>query len=139
MKHGILVISGESILHPNLEEASFVHSTLGSQARLLVTNEGFRTYGVDGILDDYVACNLTLTFHNGILKVATLVPRWPGSPTEWSEWNVDKELEYKEMNDRLLIRYLGPPPYQYEWGEVSSVYDAKSGYSAIVFRYFPLN
>jgi hypothetical protein len=135
MKEGILMVSGESIIRPNLKEADFVSSSLGAKAKLIVANEGFRTYRLEGILKNGIECGITLTFQEGILKTATLIPRWSEAPKKWADWSLDKELEYKEMNDRLIRESLGSPPYQYEWGNVSSTYDAKSGYSVIVFQY----
>ena len=35
----------------------------------------------------------------------------------------------------LLKHYLGPPPYNYEWGTIESYYDARGGSSSIVMNY----
>ncbi len=58
---------------------------------------------------------------------------WMPSWTDWSEELVRKN---KNDNDNLLFNALGNPPYEYDWGEICSVYDNKSAVSFMIIRYF---
>lgn len=58
-----------------------------------------------------------------------------GKKPDWKDWSEENELLKKQIHDKLLIKYLGAPPYNYEWGTVSSSYDSKSGSSGIYIRY----
>jgi len=53
----------------------------------------------------------------------------------WSNWVEEKELQQKAIHDSLLFKMLNQPPYKYSWGEVQSVYDARSGGSSIIISY----
>lgn len=54
----------------------------------------------------------------------------------WNTWSEDNELERKSKHDKWLRKVLGPPPYRYDWGEITSNYDPRSGSSMITIRYF---
>ena len=51
------------------------------------------------------------------------------------EWTEKNELARKELHDEWLLRELGPPPYRYEWGNLSSEYDPKGCVSDIIVAY----
>lgn len=53
----------------------------------------------------------------------------------WDNWSESEELEKKANHDEWLLRNIGKPPYQYNWGQIGSYYDSKSGSSMIVIRY----
>jgi hypothetical protein len=45
------------------------------------------------------------------------------------------ELQRKSLHDAWLLKELGPPPYEYEWGKVVSDYDDRGCVSEILLRY----
>jgi hypothetical protein len=46
-----------------------------------------------------------------------------------------REIKNKQLNDKLLANILGRPPYNFQWGEVTSLYYAQSSSSNITIRY----
>lgn len=58
-----------------------------------------------------------------------------GELQTWDQWSEQKELELKQEHDNWLRHLIGPPPYEYEWGAISSSYDPRSGSSMITIRY----
>jgi len=53
----------------------------------------------------------------------------------WSNWSEKTELDKKSEYDQLLVNILGCPPYIFQWGEVTSSFDPRSGSSNICIRY----
>lgn len=135
-KDGFLNLSGVSVIGPNLLETLFLSSRLSSSARFDSGNDGWTRYSGRGFLDNDQECSFTLFFYNGVLKRISWRPLWPGAPTAWKNWTEEKELKVNELNNQLLLRVLGPPPYEYEWGQISSSYDPRSGSSNIYVVYY---
>jgi hypothetical protein len=50
-------------------------------------------------------------------------------------WTEEHELERKSLHDTWLRRAIGKPPYDYEWGAITSEYDAKGCVSEIIVTY----
>ena len=51
------------------------------------------------------------------------------------EWTLASELARKTKHDDWLRNELGKPPYNYAWGNVTSVYDSKGCASEIIVVY----
>jgi hypothetical protein len=54
----------------------------------------------------------------------------------WESWSKESEIKRKKLNDEWLKKQIGLPPFKYEWGEIVSQFDPRSGSSAIIIRYF---
>lgn len=135
-KDGSIVIYGAAMIHPSLNEAIFLESSLGRNAERGIFNAGYHTYHTLGVLENKLECSLSVIFYQGTLDMVVMAPRWPGlTSLGWSNWSFENELEIKRKNDVLLEQSLGTPPYHYEWGSVSSEYDAKTGDSSITISY----
>ena len=135
-KDGSLIISGEATIHPLLTEAMFLDSGLGRSTNKGIFNARYNTYHAIGMLADELECSISLIFREGVLNMVRMTPRWSGlTSSAWSNWSLEDELEIKRKNDALLRRSLGPPPYSYEWGNISSEYDAKTGGSEVTLNY----
>src|SRR6516164_9561677 len=52
-------------------------------------------------------------------------------PSSWAEWDEKKERQRKTEHDLILSTALGQSPGQFQWGEASSVFEARSGASEI--------
>ncbi len=59
--------------------------------------------------------------------------RIPSDKSE--EWKIEFEFERKEKHDIWLLAELGAPPYTYDWGSVTSDFDAKGCASDIIVTY----
>lgn len=55
--------------------------------------------------------------------------------TSWNDWSKEKELERKKAHDSWLLKNIGNPPYVYNWGTISSVYDNKGAVSKIIINF----
>lgn len=134
MKNGVITVSGEHI-GPGLLEQDFLRSSLNAASHLEGANDGYTRYRGRGTLENGLSCFFTLIFYKGVLRLMTWKPVWSGTPTSWRDWSENEELKIKELNDELLKKYLGPPPYKYGWGTIESDYDARGGSSSIVISY----
>jgi|CXWK01.1.fsa_nt_gi hypothetical protein len=134
-RQGILHLSGESLLGPGLREADFLASPLGATAEDNGRNDGWSRYHVRGELDNGLTCSVGLYFFNGRLRHLSFSPHWSGRARSWKGWSEAGELRVRDQNDQLLAEYLGPPPYVYAWGRITSDYDPRSGGSGIFVRY----
>ncbi len=133
-KDGILIIGNEDTIKPGLLEVDFLASSLGAMTRFNGANDGYSRYSGSGPLEGGLICYFALYFYDGILDMVIWTPKWPGTGNSWAEWSEEEELRVKELNDRLLEQYLGPPPYSYAWGSIESDYDMKGGSSGIVMK-----
>jgi hypothetical protein len=70
-----------------------------------------------------------------ILEIISLSLQDDEKMQSWKNWSEEKELQKKTKHDLLLAQYLGSPPYQYHWGQISSQYESRSGSSHITIRY----
>jgi hypothetical protein len=108
----ILSVSGS--IDPSTDKTAFFNSALGSKSEQQFVNGSFETYRFlpeSGII-------ATAEFQDGrLLNVSILF----GMPDD-SEDNVsmERELQRKRKHDDWLRAELGDPPYQYNWGHVSS-------------------
>lgn len=132
---GFLVLSSQYVIGPGLREAAFLESILGGDAQFRGSNDGWSRYKGRGLLDNGLECHFTTYFYASILKKVTWRIKWPGVPTGWRNWDERQELKVKELNDEVLIQWLGPPPYSYSWGEITSYYDPRSGSSGVLIKY----
>lgn len=53
----------------------------------------------------------------------------------WKDWSEAQQLQIKSINDDWLKSELGNPPYEFNWGSLRSVYNARDGSSYIVVSY----
>lgn len=134
-KEGVVIISREVALFPGLSENQFTQSSVGSCATSDGSNDGFTRYFANGYWSDAQPISMHLVFSKGVIKLVSISPKWPETPTSWSDWNEENQLRIKQRNDHLLREFLGPPPYKYDWGCIESDYDLRGGFSSIVIKY----
>lgn len=133
-RKGTVVVGNELAFYPFMEEPFFLKSRFGKQARMQIENKSFHTYALSGLIDKDIEANFLLIFRDNILVTVIVAPIWE-KIEGWGEWSENKELMYRDLNDALLRRHLGPGPYLYSWGKIWSGYEAKSGESTIVVTY----
>lgn len=126
---GNIQIAGQLLCRSLLED-EFASSPLGHGAQKSASSDGWAIYS--HIADEEIA--LVLRFRNQVLAEAQIaLKRGNGG---WAEWTEQKEQERKADNDKWLALQMGaPPPYRFNWGEVTSIYDPKMGAAVIVVRY----
>ncbi len=80
----------------------------------------------------------TVTFYfdpNGRLEFISLSVLIHQEMPSWENWSKEEELRIKKYHDKWLENHLGVPPYKYQWGGISSLFDPRSGTSSITIRY----
>jgi hypothetical protein len=117
------------IVASTTSRASFLATPLGRRATLVVENGPFATYRVD----PEPGIGATLLFDEERLQNVAWAVSMPNEDT--SGWNEESELQRKMLHEEWLARELGAPPYQFDWGDVVSEYDAKGVASAIIVTY----
>jgi hypothetical protein len=57
------------------------------------------------------------------------------SEISWKNWSKEKEMKHKLAHDKWLKSELGEPPYCFNWGNVTSSFNSRSGSSSITINY----
>lgn len=135
---GAILIEEDSFhIGPQLRRDHFLASRLAETAKILVKNEPWCSYLLKPKRIGGVSFLVSLFFYEQTLQHVELVDAHDYNENEnpWSSWSQEKEINRKTKHDTWLKSVLGHPPYQYDWGDVSSLYDLRSGGSSIIIRY----
>jgi len=111
------------------DKSSFLASSLGREAMVVVENGPYVTYRVN----PEPGVGATLLFNEDRLENVAWAFVMPNE-TE-NDWSEEFEMQRKTRHEDWLLKELGKPPYRFEWGEVASEYDAKGVSSAIMIVY----
>lgn len=84
---------------------------------------------------DGLPFTLSLYFYGQQLEAAELMYSGSELGSSWADWSLEKERKRKQIHDEWLTKVLGKWPCSFSWGEISSEYDPKGGYSSIFIRY----
>ena len=120
----------------DFSRGEFLHSPLVKNASVFVKNEPYCSYQIGTFRADDLSLIISLWFFGKKLESVELVHHTAEQfGSSWADWTEENELKRKAIHDAWLEKQLGKPPYIYDWGAVSSVYDERSGGSSIVVRY----
>lgn len=111
------------------DRTTFLATRLGSDAKAGLVNEDWRHYGIRP--EPGVAANLV--FKADCLHQVWILMEIPSDETD--EWTTESELKRKALHDNWLLGELGMPPYEHDWGKISSEFDAKGCVSEIIVTY----
>ena len=78
---------------------------------------------------------VALYFYGKKLESIDLAIAAPELGASWDDWSEEKEMKRKEKHDVWLIAQTGCASHVYDWGEIDSAYDPRSGGSSITIRY----
>lgn len=78
---------------------------------------------------------VALYFYGQQLESVDLAHSTEEFGASWDDWSEEREVRRKRLHDDWLRGQTGHASQVYEWGEVSSDYDPRSGRSSIVIRY----
>jgi hypothetical protein len=116
----------------DLSRAQFLKIQAFTGASVLVRNEPWCSYRLPDIAQtDFYLC-LLLQFHGDRLFGLSLSLWSARFGTSWSE---ERELARKAFHEHWLTNELCVRLGHYQWGDISSDYDAKGGSSSITIRY----
>lgn len=114
----------------------FLASPLAEDSSVVVRNEPYCSFRAGSYEISGLQLALDLRFRGERLEAVSLVYSAEEFGSSWSDWSEDKELKRKRIHDAWLVSATGSASRSYEWGEIRSDFDAKSGGSKIVIRYF---
>lgn len=111
------------------DRTSFLSTKVGRSAKAGLVNEDWRHYGIRP--ESGVAANLV--FKGECLHQVWILMAIPSDETD--EWTTESELRRKSLHDKWLLAEFGEPPYEPNWGRISSEFDAKGCVSEIIVTY----
>jgi hypothetical protein len=123
------------LIGPSFTEGQFLSSPLARMSKALSHTPPWTRYRTARQRISARTFRVTLHFHTGKLVAIELFEVGAESKAFWNDWSDREEEERKASHDAWLESILGAPPYVYPWGEVSSEFDLRGGYSSIVVRY----
>lgn len=54
---------------------------------------------------------------------------------EWEKWSAESEQKRNQQHMKILREFVGPSPYNFQWGEISSEISPQTGSASITIRY----
>lgn len=130
---GEINISGEDI-NPRYTRKDFLNSFLYTQViRELSYSDYIYILKPQTIENDKFF--MSICFHGEKLNYISLSIQINDEVPRWETWSKEEQLERKIIHDKWLKEKMGPPPYKYDWGGISSKFDERSGDSSIRLQY----
>jgi hypothetical protein len=139
---GAIQIAEGCVISPGMSKADFAALWEGDSCRVLhargdsaYLGSSYRARFVDAQGRELV---LTVGFADeqvSLVGLLYLLPREDDPRSSTAVWTEENERQRQVLHDAILREWLGDPPYAYSWGGVRSVYDSRSGFSAIQIVY----
>jgi hypothetical protein len=125
------------VLGPLLTRAKFLASSFGKCSQISVENGPYCSFNVSIPAGDLMRLPavMTLFFFDQQLESVSITASDDRFGASWHQWSEEKELERKRFHDQWLTDTIGTANRESPWGEISSNYDAKSGFSSIHVQY----
>ena len=119
---------------PSTTRDEFLESTLSNNSIINVKNEPHCSWRLKPIEWNGKKWYITAYFHGNHLNMIHIGAGSPEFGTSWDDWSEEKEQFRKQYHEQILKEELGPPPYDFTWGIVKSIYDSKGGASSIIIQ-----
>ena len=131
LEKGIINI-GNIVLHNNVKLEEFISLYSKDIEQECRGGEGFLNYLIKPIKckNKYVIVRVYFD-QNHLLYMLQLAFSEKCEFPKWSEYSDQKLLNDKRDNDKILLKLIGKPPYEYEWGGIYSMCDRRGGSSHI--------
>ena len=110
-------------------------SSLPVAVQSQIVNEPYHSYSLGAQQIDGQPFSVVLYFYGQQLESINLAHAAAEFLTSRGSWSEEDEPKRKQWHDAWLRWQTGHASHVYEWGEVSSVYDQRSGGSSIIIRY----
>ena len=124
ISNGKIEIANDLLVTPEFTFENF------KKSRFYNNQDGIRIIYLDGqqIIDSRKYL-VSLFFRNGKIYMLSLIC----CDIEYTE---KEEQERKELHDKILLKYRVDRKKKFAWGEIESVYDARSNISSINIIYY---
>lgn len=119
----------EGIMTRDMDRQAFLRSQFAKSSKVAVANEPWFTYNFTP--ENGIRCNAS--FKGERLQQVFLLMSTPTD--DQSNWTTELEQERKLKHDEWLRAELGPPPYEFAWGTVTSEFDPRGCVSDIIVSY----
>jgi hypothetical protein len=120
-------------LGPSFTRDAFSSTPVVAQPR--ASNEPYHSYSLGKQRIAGQPFFVVLYFYGQQLESINLAHSAEEFGASWDDWSEGDELRRKQWHDDWLLGQTGHTSHVYEWGEVGSDYDPRSGGSSIVIRY----
>ena len=119
------------VITRDISRSEFLNGALGADAEVLIVNTPFATYRIR----PETGVSASVRFRGDLLELVSVLFEMQND-TEVN-WTRERELERQAIHDSWLLEEVGPPPYQFAWGEIESLFDEKACVSNIIIGYGP--
>jgi hypothetical protein len=119
----------------SLLRSQFLQAPEFSDASVFLQNEPWCSYRLPPIPQTYTDLTVMLQFHQEQLVSVQFCHGAACFGKSWSDWSEERELARKAFHERWLTGEVGLGPGPYPWGEISSYFDPKGGFSAVTLSY----
>ena len=116
----VLITSVPVSLGPNFTRRKFLSSPLANGSREMIRNEPYRSFNAGSHEISGTPFYIVLYFYRSSLESIDLSYSGDVGKYALPEPYEPEEQVVKRIHDQWLHQVLGPPPYSYDWGEVSS-------------------
>ena len=126
--NGVITFAS-GIISRALSRSDFLKSPAGAGAEVLNINAVSATYRIHpetGVI-------ASVRFREDSLELVSLL--FAMKDDTGVSWTREREFERKAIHDKWLLEEIGPPPYQFSWGEIESLFDEKACVSDIIVGY----
>jgi hypothetical protein len=110
-------------------------SSLPISCQSQVVNEPYHSYSLGRHRIGGEPFLVMLYFYGQKLESIELANSSEEFGTSWDDWSEAKQLKRKQAHDAWLIAQTNRASHRYDWGEIASGHDPKSGESSITIRY----
>ncbi len=133
---GAFVLDSGALFEPTILFDDFAKSLLGKRSNVdAQSTHQWRVCTVKNCLSQGISWGVELTFkENRLFSLRLWHENGPG-PTSWNDWHMDKLVAVKEEHDAFVTSWLGPRPWEFPWGTVSSGIDERGGSAVLMIRY----
>lgn len=114
----------------------FSKSKLYEIAKPIIINYPYRSYDINSpVLFLGELFSVRLFFNNEKLERLHICLYETDNASSWENWSEEAEMTKLTVQDDLLTKNIGSPPYIFEWGSIESLFDKRSGDTGIVITY----
>ena len=124
-----------AVISSSLSRSQFLQTAAFAAASVSVRNEPCCSYRLPSIPQPDTELFIVLQFRGEQLLSLNLCHGAARFGTSWAEWSKERELALKAFHERWVVRELRLHLGDYSWGNISSYYDDKGGFSSITVRY----
>ena len=136
LRDGELIVAPDLRLQPNTSEATFLSTSVGKSATVMVSNGPYVTYRAGSVQADSRQFTVVAGFAHGLISSVQLHEISERGSEGWASYSLESTAATERRNDRWLHRELGSPgPWKFDWGQIESVMDLKGAMTFVCLTF----